>query len=291
MSAPPDPVRALLAVMARLRDPQGGCPWDRAQTFQTIAPYTLEEAYEVVDAIDSGDAQALRTELGDLLFQVVFHARMAQERGWFDFADVAASIHDKLVRRHPHVFARDSAASAPDDTAGKRDGAREREAALNRQWEEHKANERAAAARRAGTEPSVLTDVPRALPALTRASKLGKRAARVGFDWDRAPAVRTKVAEELDEIDAAVAANPLAGEAPSEAVAEELGDLLFSLANWGRHLGVDPEAALRAANAKFESRFREMERQARARGVGLESLSPAQWDELWRAAKLTASSS
>ena len=263
---------ALLALMARLRDPQRGCPWDREQTFSSIAPYTIEEAYEVADAIERGEREALRDELGDLLFQVVFHARMAEERGWFDFAAVATTIHDKLVRRHPHVFA--GASPTPQE--------------LVRAWEQQKAQERAASAGPAPAgEGTVLAGVPRALPALVRAAKLGRRAARVGFDWPDAREVRAKVLEELHEMDGALAAGE-AGEAGSDSgvVADELGDLLFSIVNWSRHLKLDAEAALRAANAKFERRFATMESLARARSLDLESLSAAEWDALWREAKL-----
>ncbi len=255
---------ALLELMARLRDPQQGCPWDREQTFATIAPFTIEEAYEVADAIDRNDPQQLRDELGDLLFQIVFHSRMAEERGWFDYSDVAASIHDKLVRRHPHVFA-----------GAKIDGPE----AQTRHWEELKARERAeSAARRGSEDTSALADVPRALPALARAAKLGRRAARVGFDWQEPGQVRDKVLEELAEVDEALEQAP-------QHLAEELGDLLFAIANWTVHLKIDPEEALRAANAKFERRFRRMEALAAARGDRLDSLSAAQWDDLWRQAK------
>jgi nucleoside triphosphate diphosphatase len=262
---------ALLELMARLRDPERGCPWDREQTFATIVPYTLEEAYEVADAIARADHLQLREELGDLLFQVVFHARMAEERGWFNFADVAGAIREKLVRRHPHLFA--GAALAPED--------------LVRVWEEQKAAERATTAARAAAagRSAVLAGVPQALPALTRAAKLGRRAARVGFDWPEAGAVRAKVLEELAEIDAALAT----GGADGSASAEELGDLLFSIVNWSRHLRLDAEAALRAANAKFEERFARMESLARERGLALERLSPGQWDALWHEAKLNGS--
>ena len=263
---------ALLALMARLRDPQRGCPWDREQTFSSIAPYTIEEAYEVADAIERGEHEQLRDELGDLLFQVVFHARMAEERGWFDFAAVATAIHDKLVRRHPHVFA--GASPTPQE--------------LVRVWEEQKAQERAERALgRPAAEATVLAGVPRALPALVRAAKLGRRAARVGFDWPDAREVRSKVLEELHEMDAAHAAAS-AGEAGegAGAVAEELGDLLFSIVNWSRHLKLDAEAALRSANAKFERRFAAMESLARARSLDLQALSAAEWDALWREAKL-----
>jgi nucleoside triphosphate diphosphatase len=257
---------ALLALMARLRDPERGCPWDREQSFATIAPYTIEEAYEVADAIERGDPESLRDELGDLLFQVVFHARMAEERGWFDFAQVAGAIHDKLVRRHPHVFAGTSPTSAQ----------------LVQAWEEQKAAERAAAAgERAAEGSTVLGGVPAALPALTRAGKLGRRAARVGFDWPDAREVRAKVLEEIHELDAALAS----GE-PAAACTEELGDLLFSVVNWSRHLELDAEQALRSANSKFERRFTHMERLARERGLELQRLSAAEWDALWREAKL-----
>jgi MazG family protein len=290
-SASREPLITLLEIMARLRDPQSGCPWDLSQTFATIAPYTLEEAYEVADAIEQGDSERLKDELGDLLFQVVFHARMAEERSWFDFADVARAICDKLVRRHPHVFSEPPA--SPDH------------ATLWRRWEEEKERERAtAAARRGHAQPSVLADVPLALPALVRAAKLGKRAGRVGFDWASARDVREKVMEEIGELDqaAAVGGTATAGETaavgetaagnvedaqqPShDAAFEELGDLLFAVANWGRHLQVEPEAALRAANAKFERRFACMEEKARARGLTLKALSPAEWDRLWRECK------
>jgi len=271
-------ITALIDLMARLRDPENGCPWDRKQTFATIAPYTIEEAYEVADAIEKGEPEKIRDELGDLLFQVVFHARMAEERGWFDFAQVADSIHDKLVRRHPHVF------------AGK---AVDNESELSRVWEEQKARERG--------NVSALADVPRGLPALVRAAKLGRRAGRVGFDWPGAWGVREKVLEELREVDAAQAggggvaagaggaagsgtAGGVGAAAPPEVV-EEIGDLLFAVANWSRHLRVDAEEALRAANSKFERRFREMETLARERGLALEELSAETWEQLWQQAK------
>jgi MazG family protein len=256
---------ALLDLMARLRDPVNGCPWDREQTFATIAPFTIEEAYEVADAIDRGDQGQLRDELGDLLFQIVFHSRLAQERGWFDFAAVATSIHDKLVRRHPHVFA-----GAPAEGLE----------AQTRNWEELKARERAeVAARQQSSDSSALADVPQALPALARAAKLGRRAARGGFDWEEPGQVRDKVIEELAEVDAALA------QESHERVTEEVGDLLFAIANWTLHLKIDPEEALRAANAKFERRFRQMEALAGSRGAQLKSLSAAEWDALWRKAK------
>lgn len=269
---PAEAIEALLALMARLRDPASGCPWDREQTFRTIAPYTIEEAYEVADAVEGGEPGKLRDELGDLLFQVVFHARMAEERGWFDFAAVARGIRAKLIDRHPHVFGEGGAAA----------DARE----LPRAWEEQKARERALAAERTpGTDRSALADVPRALPALTRAAKLGRRAARVGFDWESPGQVRDKVLEEVAEIEEALAGGRPGG---SEEVAEELGDLLFAVANWSLHLKVDPEEALRAANGKFERRFRRMEALAADQGKPLRTLDAAQWDALWRQAKREA---
>lgn len=260
---------ALLALMARLRDPQRGCPWDREQTFRSIAPYTIEEAYEVADAVERGEPQKLRDELGDLLFQVVFHARMAEEQGWFDFAAVAAGIREKLIRRHPHVFEDPRLAA----DVGQ----------LSRTWEEQKARERAqAAGEGASADHSALADVPRALPALTRAAKLGKRAARVGFDWENASQVRDKVLEEVREIEEALAAET---HGSRDQIAEEVGDLLFAVANWSLHLKIDPEEALRAANAKFERRFRRMEALAAARGRPLQTLDAGEWDVLWRQAK------
>jgi nucleoside triphosphate diphosphatase len=259
---------ALLDLMARLRDPQHGCPWDQKQTFATIAPYTIEEAYEVADAIERGKPEQIRDELGDLLFQVVFHAQMARERGWFDFAQVASAIHEKLVRRHPHVFGGMSVGE---------------EAELSRLWEEQKARERAEAGSGAGSaQVSALADIPRGLPALVRAAKLGRRAGRVGFDWPDAPGVREKVTEELREVDEAVAA---AGGKADAAVLEEMGDLLFALANWSRHLRIDAEEALRAANSKFERRFRAMEAIAREEGRELSGLTPEEWEALWQRAK------
>jgi MazG family protein len=251
--------------MARLRNPDSGCPWDLEQTFATIAPYTIEEAYEVADAIEGGAPEKIRDELGDLLFQVVFHARMAQEKGWFDFDGVAEAIATKLIRRHPHVFGERQLSD---------------NVAINKQWEDLKERERAQAGARDGAAGSVtLADVPRALPALTRAAKLGKRAARVGFDWPDQQGVRAKVDEELAEIEAAVR------EGQSDHIVEEFGDVLFSLVNWGRHLDIDPEGALRAANGKFERRFAAMEGLAQARGLELKKLSAAEWDALWTEAK------
>lgn len=254
-------ISALLAIMERLRDPERGCPWDVEQTFATIAPYTIEEAYEVAGAIEDKDWPALKDELGDLLFQVVFHAQMAAERGLFDFGDAVAAVTEKMVRRHPHVFG---------DLAGI-DTAEAQVAA----WEEHKARERAAK-----PDASLLDDVPRALPALLRAVKLQKRAARVGFDWDSTPKVLEKMVEEAQEITEAQAK----GAAPAK-IEEELGDLLFVVANLARHLKVDPETALRGANEKFSRRFRFIEQSLRAEGKTLSDATLDKMESLWQQAK------
>ena len=255
------PIEKLLEIMARLRDPVHGCPWDVRQNFATIAPYTLEEAYEVADAIARDDLDDLRGELGDLLFQVVFHARMAEEAGAFDFDDVARGISEKLTRRHPHVF------GTPEERA---------RGPVPGSWEAIKAAERAGS----GAAPGgALDGIAAALPALRRAQKLGKRAAGVGFDWPDATGARAKIEEELAELDEAA-------EAPDAAARhEELGDLLFAVVNYARHAGVDAEAALRAANAKFERRFRAMERAAAGRGVTLEDLDLDALEALWEEAK------
>jgi MazG family protein len=262
MSAAAGQLDQLLALMRELRDPQNGCAWDRAQDFDTIAPYTIEEAYEVAEAISLKDPAKIRDELGDLLFQVVFHARLAEERGWFGFADVAQGISDKLVRRHPHVFANQGGNN---------------EAAIAIAWESQKALER-----RATGSSGALADVPRALPGLTRAEKLSRRAARVGFDWPDARAVSDKVREELEETLGAIQSGN------SAAVAEEIGDLLFSVVNWGRHLGVNSEQALQQASRKFEQRFSHMEQLAASQGRDLSSFSPAEWEALWDQAKQQA---
>jgi ATP diphosphatase len=244
----------LLAIVARLRDPVRGCPWDVKQTFASIAPYTLEEAYEVADAIERGDLDGLCEELGDLLLQIALHARMAEEQGAFAFADVARGIAAKLIRRHPHVFGDERLADA---------------AAQSRRWEELKDAERSARRTAAG----VLDDVPLALPALARASKLGKRAARIGFDWPDAQGARDKVAEELAELDVARAAG---AHAPIE---HELGDLLLAITSLARHLDVDPEAALRAANGRFVARFRHVEQRARVSGASDVATLESYWQE------------
>ena len=252
-------IENLLELMATLRDPEFGCPWDQQQNFATIAPYTIEEAYEVADAIEREDIPALRDELGDLLFQVAFHARMAEEAGHFDFADVAAGISDKMRRRHPHVFGDDEQRAAGQPAGS---------------WEQIKANERAAAA-----DKSALAGVAKALPALKRAQKLGKRASVVGFDWPDRKGVRDKIREELAELEQAVGARDRGG------IDEEFGDLLFAVVNLARHLDVDPEQALTAANYKFERRFREMERAITGSGKKLTDLSLETLDQEWRAAK------
>ena len=258
--AMPNPSRdivALLEIMRRLRAPDG-CPWDREQSFATIAPYTVEEAYEVAAAIEDGDLQALPGELGDLLFQTVFHARMAEEAGLFDFGDVVEAITAKMIRRHPHVF---GGADAAEDAAGQKLA-----------WEALKAEER-----RAKNQTSILDDVPLALPALLRAEKLQRRAASVGFDWNDAAKVVDKLAEEAREI--------VDAGADQDKRAEEVGDLLFVVANLARHLKVDPEAALRAANAKFTRRFKFIEAELEARGSTPADASLDEMEALWQQAK------
>ena len=253
----------LLAIMAQLRDPDRGCPWDRAQDFATIAPSTIEEAYEVADAIARGDTTALKDELGDLLFQVVFHARVAEEAGLFAFADVASAIADKMLRRHPHVF---GTAKIPSVTA------------QSELWEAHKAAERQARARRAEKRESVLEGVALALPALMRSVKIQRRAARFGFDWHDPTEVFTKIEEEIAELKSELAQN-----ADPATLEEEMGDILFAAANLARKLEIDPEAALRRATAKFERRFRRIEVLAaeRATGTDLDALD-ALWQEVKR---------
>ncbi|MGE6688415.1 nucleoside triphosphate pyrophosphohydrolase [Stutzerimonas stutzeri] len=261
----------LLHLMARLRDPQHGCPWDLQQNYASIVPHTLEEAYEVADAIESGDFDHLPGELGDLLFQVVYYSQLAKEEGRFDFSTVIDAITRKLIRRHPHVF--------PDgDLYGSPELPRLDEAAIKQRWEEIKAEERAEKAA-APEQLSLLDDVPSALPALSRAAKLQKRAAQVGFDWPEAPPVVDKVREELGEVLEAMSEND------PKAIAEELGDLLFVVVNLARHLKVDPENALRAANGKFERRFRFIEQALREAGRPIESCDLEALDALWGEAK------
>jgi MazG family protein len=252
---------ALVAIMDRLRDP-GGCPWDREQTYGTLRGFLLEEAYEVAEAIDDGDPEHLREELGDLLFQVVFLSRLAKEEGRFDAGDVVEGIATKMIRRHPHVFAEDSAEDA---------------AEVLRKWEEIKKREKADAGK--PQRASLLDGLPRALPALVKAQRLGDKAARVGFDWPEAGAVIGKVEEELDELRRALRDDDLAG------ASEELGDLLFATAMLGRKLGVDPEAALEAANAKFRRRFAGVERALHERGVPLEQAGLELMDRIWNETK------
>jgi ATP diphosphatase len=255
------PIDELLAIMARLRDAEHGCPWDLEQDFATIAPYTIEEAYEVADAIERGDMAALKDELGDLLFQVVFHARMAEEAGLFAFGDVANAISDKMMRRHPHVFADAEIGSI---------------AAQNEAWEAHKATER-----RAGGSQSVLDGIALAFPALLRAAKVSRRAARIGFDWRDARGVVAKINEEITEIEVEIDAG-----AGHERLEDEIGDLLFAAANLARKLEVEPETALRRATAKFERRFRRVEVLAAERSSGndLDALE-ALWQEVKREEK------
>ena len=261
-------IARLLEIMAALRTPGTGCPWDLQQDFSSIAPYTLEEAYEVADAIARGDLGDLREELGDLLLQVVFHARMAQEQGRFDFGDVVEAITTKLLRRHPHVFG-DARGLTPKAVEGL--------------WDRIKAEEKAERRARGGPHPKestgALAGVPVALPALTRALKLQSKAGKVGFDWNDPLAVLAKIREEADEIAQAIAAGD------RKQAEGEVGDLLFAVVNLARHLDLDPEAALRATNQKFERRFAFIERALVARGKSPNESSLAEMDALWDAAK------
>ncbi len=252
-------IKQLLALMARLRDPETGCPWDRAQTYASIVPFTIEEAYELADAIARNDRLELRQELGDLLFQVAFYAQLAQEEGAFTFADIVKTIMEKMIRRHPHVFGDVKYRDHAEQTAA---------------WEHIKATERD------GKTASVLDHVPLALPAATRAVKLQRKAARVGFDWAEPTAVLAKIEEELAEI-----RDVLTAGADGARVAEEIGDFLFACANLARHLRIDPEAALRAANAKFERRFRRIENWLAESGRTPEHATLAEMDALWERAK------
>lgn len=252
-------IQKLLDIMERLRQPDSGCPWDVEQDFSSVAPYTVEEAYEVADAIERGDMDALRDELGDLLFQVAFHAQMAKEAGHFTFEDIVDAISAKMTRRHPHVFGSDEQRAAGAQAAS---------------WEEIKAVERAKSG-----DDSALACVARALPAVSRANKLGLRASRVGFDWPDRQGVRDKIHEELDELEEAV------GTRESDHIEEEFGDVLFAVVNMARHLDIDPEQALSRANNKFERRFRDMERDIRAQGKRITDFSLESLDQRWRAAK------
>jgi nucleoside triphosphate diphosphatase len=274
-------ITALLEVMAALRTPGTGCPWDLEQTFATIAPYTIEEAYEVADAIDKGDLPALKEELGDLLLQVVYHARMAEERQAFAFADVVQAITAKMIRRHPHVFGTDA-----ERAAGAAPGF----------WERIKAAEKLAAKPERGSPPlggeglgvgghSILDDVPVGLPALTRAVKLQHKAAKVGFDWPSLAPVFAKAKEEIAELEEAIADGRKPDGSATDEVTEEFGDLLFVMANVARHLKIDPEAALRAANGKFVRRFRRIEELLAADGRTPTQSTLAEMDRLWDQAK------
>ncbi|MDG4595076.1 MAG: nucleoside triphosphate pyrophosphohydrolase [Candidatus Contendobacter sp.] len=256
------PMEALLELMARLRDPENGCPWDRQQTYATIVPHTIEEAYEVADAIAREDWAELQAELGDLLFQVVFYAQIAREEGRFDFTAVARGIVDKMTRRHPHVFGNELYADAAEQTAA---------------WERIKAAEATKGAKR---PTGVLDGVPLALPALTRAVKLQKKASKVGFDWGAVEPILAKITEEIGEI-----RHEIETQAPSERLADELGDVLFAVANLARHLQLDPEAALRGTNAKFERRFQRIERWLAEDGRAPADSTLAEMDALWERAK------
>ena len=260
-----NPTDRLRAVMAKLRDPDGGCPWDVEQTFATIAPYTIEEAYEVADAIQRGDMAGLRDELGDLLLQVFFHARMAEEAGHFDYDDVARAIADKMVRRHPHVFGDADIATAEAQTV---------------HWEDLKARERAEKGETVAEDASALDGVAIPLPALTRAEKLQKRAARIGFDWPEAAPVIAKIEEELAELRA-----EMNGGTSRARLEEEMGDLLFAVANLARHLKIDPETALRRGNHKFENRFRRMEKRLRGQGRDPADANLDEMEAAWQAEK------
>lgn len=263
-SEPMAAIDDLIATMAKLRDPNGGCPWDLQQDFASIKPYTIEEAYEVADAIDRGDLEDLKGELGDLLLQVVYHAQMAREEGVFGFEEVARAINDKMIARHPHVFG----------SAAVRDAAAQTDA-----WERQKARERAVKAAAERRKASVLDDVPLSLPALMRAEKLGRRAARVGFDWPDAAGVVAKLREELAEVEEALAAGD------SGAVREEVGDLLFAAAQLARKAGVDAEESLRLANRKFSRRFQAMETAARAEGSDIAREDMDRLEARWQQAK------
>ena len=263
-----DAMQQLLDIMAQLRNPEGGCPWDLKQDFRSILPHTLEEAYEVADAIESDDRMQLRDELGDLLFQVVFYCQLAREEGSFEFADVAQTMSDKLIRRHPHIF------SSPADEADIGTSALDADQVLQK-WEAIKQTERDTK-----QQYSVLDDVPNALPAMQRSAKLQKRAANVGFDWPDVTPVLANMAEELEEIEQAFASGD------KDHTLEELGDLMFACVNMARHLKQDPEQVMRAANAKFERRFRFLETQLVEAGESLESVDLERMEVGWKAAKV-----
>jgi len=264
-------IRRLIDIMAALRTPRSGCPWDLEQSFATIVPYTIEEAYEVADAVARGDRADLREELGDLLLQVAFHARMAEEEGWFDFGDVVETITRKLIRRHPHVFGDARNLSS--------DGVKALWGRIKAEEKRERAAARAAAGLSPPTSAAALAGAPLALPALTRAVKLQEKAAKVGFDWNDARGPLAKLREEIDEIEAEI------GAGAADKVAGEVGDLLFAIANLARHLGVDPEAALRGANAKFERRFAHIEARLAADGRAPASATLDEMEALWSEAK------
>jgi ATP diphosphatase len=255
----------LLAIMAKLRDPNGGCPWDIEQSFRSIVPHTIEEAYEVADAIEQDDMEGLKGELGDLLFQTVFYAQMAREAGTFTMADVIEALNAKMVKRHPHVFGDTQIGDAAQQTHA---------------WERQKAEERAAAATARGERPSALDGVTGSLPALARARKLQERAARVGFAWTRSARILDKIAEETGELRQA-----LEEQAPKDSLAEEIGDLLFAVVNLARHLEIDGETALRAANRKFERRFRKLEELLVAEGKEPAGSTLEEMEAAWAMAK------
>ena len=255
-------INRLLEIMQTLRDPEKGCPWDKEQDFSSIVPYTLEEAYEVADAVERNDMEVLSDELGDLLFQVVYHSQMAAERGHFTFSDVVEKIINKLINRHPHVFAEATIDSAKEQSDA---------------WERHKAGERAA---KQGSNTGLLGDISLNLPALTRANKLQKRAAMAGFDWAGPGEVMVKIEEELQELEA-----EFSGDSDKDRVQEEMGDLLFSCVNLARHLDIDAESALRSANRKFERRFRYIEEQLKKQGKTAEEATLEEMDNFWNEAK------
>ena len=271
MMTPSRDISRLLEIMTRLRTPGSGCPWDLEQNFATIAPYTIEEAYEVTDAIARGDLDDLRDELGDLLLQVVFHARMAEEQNAFSFGDVVEAITAKMIRRHPHVFADKDGRLTPSDVKG----------AWDRIKAEEKAERTARRPRDENSYPSLLSGVKAGQPALTRAMELQRKASRVGFDWNDPRAVLHKIREEADEIEAALDRGDV------DELREETGDLLFALVNLARHVGADPELALRATNAKFERRFGYIERRLATQGRSLEEASLDEMEALWNEAKKT----
>lgn len=258
-------ITRLLEIMARLRDPEQGCPWDKEQSFATILPFTLEEVYEVADAIERGDMDELKSELGDLLFQIVFYAQMAREQGLFEFGDIVAGIADKLVQRHPHVFASAEIESAAAQTLA---------------WEKHKERERAQKAASESRPASVLDNIPLALPGLMRAAKLQRRVARVGFEWPDIMPVLDKIEEEIGELREA-----LANGGKRDEMEHEIGDLLFACVNLARHAEIDPEVALRSVNRRFETRFRRVEALAAEQGRTLPQMTLAEMDELWEQAK------